>query len=157
MKEHKGTSRLERDVGQRKSGNVKGVEKLHRVYVCIVPSDLVHTHHDGLLPRESIEDGLIELIYGIIFGGEDGAFKEEAIWLVALVDAWINCVYQTFDGVLRKMHALRQFDSLVWSKVGTIAHLQQPSGKSVTFRGAVQTHVLGEMQDLYILPQLRLA
>jgi hypothetical protein len=44
-----------------------------------VINDLIGTDDHSLLSWKSVQDHLIDLINGIIFGGEDGALKEEGI------------------------------------------------------------------------------
>ena len=83
--QHKRASWLESEKCQRKYRGIKGVEKLYGVYVGRVIADLIDTHTDGLLFRKLVENEMIELMNGIIFGREDGVFKEELVWFIKLI------------------------------------------------------------------------
>ena len=82
MKQHKRASWLESETCQGKARGIEGVEKLCGVYVGSVFVDFINAHEDGLLSWKPVKDHLIELIYSIIFGREDGAFKEELAGLL---------------------------------------------------------------------------
>jgi len=112
---------------------------------------------DGLLSREDIKDGLIELINSIVLGREDGTFKEELVIHVSLINAWIDGVEQVLDVVLRETHVLRELYGLVRREVRTCTNFQEPLSKSITLWSTIQAHILSEMQDLYMPPQPRLA
>ena len=116
-KQHKRASWLESETCQGKSRGIKGVEKLYRVYVGRVTTDLIDTHADGLLSRKLVKDNVIELIDSIVFGGEYGAFEEELVWFIRLIYAWINGVDHVLDVIARKAHVGRQLDGFVRSKL----------------------------------------
>src|SRR6266436_4268218 len=153
-KKHKRTSRLKSKMCQWKSGDNKGVEKLCGVCVRTVTIDLIGADDHSLLSWKPVKDHLVDLINGIIFGGEDGALEEEGIRFVALVDVWVNGVNQTLDVILRETHLWKQLDGLFWSEVGSRTNFKKPFCECLAFWGAIQAHVLGEMTDLDIPPQL---
>ena len=77
--QHERASRLKSQTCQWKSRGVERVEKLYGIYVRVVTVDFIYSHAYGLLSREPVEDGVIEMINSIILCREDGAFKEELV------------------------------------------------------------------------------
>ena len=49
---------------------------------------------------------MIKMIDLIVCGREDGAFKEELVLSIGLMDVWINGIYQTLNVVLRETHVV---------------------------------------------------
>ena len=78
------------------------------------------------------KDHLIKLINIIILRGEDGVFQKELVWHIALIYAWIYCIDQTFNVVLRKVHVGRKEYGLIRREVWTCTNLQEPLSKCVT-------------------------
>src|ERR1700736_5405649 len=70
-----------------------------------------------------------------------------------MIYSWIDCVNQRLDVIVWETHVLRQLDGIVRREVQTSADLQEPLSESIAFWGAIQTHVLLEMQDLNMPPQ----
>ena len=70
-----------------------------------------------------IKDHLIKLINSIILREEDGVFQKELVWHIALIYAWIYCIDQTFNAVLRKAHVGRKEYGLIRREVWTCTNL----------------------------------
>jgi hypothetical protein len=83
----------------------------------------------------------------------NGAFEEELVLFIGLIYVWINGIDQTLDRVVREAHIVRQLDCFVWSEVITCTDFKEPLCESVTLWGAIQTHVLLEIEDLDMGPQ----
>ena len=62
----------------------------------------------------------------LICGREDGAFKEELVLSIGLVNAWINDIDQTLSIILSETHVIRQLDGFIWSEVRSITDFEEP-------------------------------